>query len=58
MHDDFMFDLVSATVAVVTGRPRFTIDVIDIERAAAIERHRKSRSFSLECRWKIHNSLN
>ena len=31
-HYDFMFDLVSATVAEITGR--CTIEVIDIERAA------------------------
>ena len=32
MHDDFMFDLVRATVAEITVR--CTIEVIDIERAA------------------------
>ena len=32
MHYDFMFDLVSATVAEITAR--CTIEVIDIERAA------------------------
>ena len=32
IHYDFMFDLVSATVAVITGR--CTTEVIDIERAA------------------------
>ena len=32
IHYDFMFDLVSATVAEGTGR--CTIEVIDIERAA------------------------